>query len=259
MLTVKQVYDWINERAPFETQMDFDNAGMLVGDPDNQVNGIMAAMDVTSRVLDEAEKNGADLIVTHHPMMFLGRKNMLECDSEGKLLCRMIRSRISLIAAHTNLDQAAGGINDVLAETIGLKGIEGTGYTRAGNLAQPMAGSSFCHVLEDRLNTVVRPYGDMTKEIKRVLVSSGAGSDDWEKMAEFRADVFVTGEMKHHHALAIVESGRLGFECGHFQTEEPGIFALADALQNWVNELKYNVHVTKSAACAYASPECHCR
>ena len=126
MLTVQNVYDFINERAPFDLQESFDNAGILVGHPDQEVHGIHVAMDVTGRVIDEAEAHGANLIITHHPMMFSARRRLVETDSETRLLCRLIRSNISLIAAHTNLDRAPGGINDVLAQLCGLTEITPT-------------------------------------------------------------------------------------------------------------------------------------
>ena len=114
-MTVQQIYDWIDQRAPFETQASFDNAGLLTGSGSQTVHGILVALDVTDAVLEEAEALKADLIITHHPLMFGGRKRMTEDDYEGRLLCRMIRGHMAHIAAHTNLDQAVGGINDVLA------------------------------------------------------------------------------------------------------------------------------------------------
>ena len=103
MLTVQQVYDFINERAPFETQLAFDNSGLLVGAPDREVTGVHFALDVTNHVIDEAIENGANLIVTHHPMMFSPIKRLVETDHEARLLCRLIREGISLISAHTTL------------------------------------------------------------------------------------------------------------------------------------------------------------
>ena len=139
MLTVQQVYDFINERAPFETQVAYDNSGLLVGDPAREVTGVHFALDVTTTVIDEAIRQGANLIVTHHPMMFSPIKRLVETTCEGQLLCRLVREGISLIAAHTNLDQAPGGVNDALAAAIGLESITGEGFLRVGNLPQAMS------------------------------------------------------------------------------------------------------------------------
>ena len=251
MLTVKDIYDFIDGLAPFETQDSFDNAGLLVGSPVWSVRGVHVAMDVTTSVIDEAIANGANLIVTHHPMMFSGRKNLVETDSEGILLCRMIRHEIALIAAHTNLDRATGGINDVLAQRLGLTSVIGEGYLRVGDLPMPMSVEAFARQASESLGTVVRLMGRPERVIHRVGVSSGAGSEGWEEARQRGADAFVTGEMKHHHALTAVEAGMVALEAGHHATEEPGIFALADALQNHLNALQYKIHVSKSTARPY--------
>lgn len=254
MLTVQDVYDFINGLAPFDTQESFDNAGLLVGHPASPVTGIHVAMDVTQRVLDEAEAAHANLIVTHHPLMFGGTHRLLETDYEGRLLSRLIRGNMALIAAHTNLDRAPGGINDVLAGRLELHDVTGEGYLRIGSLPQPLSAQKLIDHAAAALHTVVRPMGDVRRPIARVAVSSGSGSDAWAEAARLGADAFITGEMKHHHALALADAGLLGLEAGHHATEEPGIFALADALQNHLNAVKYSVCVTKSRVRAYAAP-----
>ena len=250
-MLVQDVFNWIDSIAPYETQDSFDNSGLLVGDPAWEVRGIHVAMDVTSSVLDEAIANGANLIVTHHPMMFSARKRLVETDSEAKLLCRMIRHEIALIAAHTNLDQAPGGINDVLARVIGLEGVTGEGYVRVGELPAPMTAKAFACQAGEALHAVVRLMGDPERELRRVAVTSGAGRDSVKDALGLGADAFLTGEAKHHHALEAAEAGMPVFEAGHHATEEPGIFALAEALQNHLNALQYKIHVSKSTARPY--------
>lgn len=255
-MTVKEVYAFIDGLAPFATQEAFDNAGLLVGHPDWAVSGIMFAMDVTERVLDEAAAHGANLIVSHHPMMFSGRKNMTESDYEGKLLCRMIRNHMALIAAHTNLDRAPGGINDVLAAACGLTNISGEGFMRVGDLPDGTTVAALVERLTHTLGTTVRVMGQLPADrlLRRMAVGGGAASDFWEDAIASGADVFLTGEMKHHHALALAGAGVLALEAGHFATEEPGIFALADALQKHIDDVQYSVCVYKSQAGAYAMP-----
>ena len=251
MLTVQQVYDFINERAPFETQLAFDNSGLLVGHPDNEVTGIHFALDVTNHVIDEAIANGANLIVTHHPMMFSAIKRLVETGHEARLLCRLIRAGISLISAHTNLDQAPGGCNDVLAQTIGLTDIEGEGFVRVGALPHPMTAVELAAHIGEKLGDVVRVMGDPTAVITRVGMCSGSGADEWPGAAALGAEAFLTGEVKHHIALEAADSGIVLLEAGHHATEAPGIFALADALQIWQDAVQCKVRVTKSAAHAY--------
>lgn len=255
-MTVYDVYQLIDSLAPFDTQEGFDNAGLLVGSGSTEVTGIHVAMDVTDRVLDEAEAAGANLIVTHHPMMFSARKNLREDDYEGRLLCRMIRSRTALIAAHTNLDKAQGGINDVLAQVCKLTNVATGEYVRVGDLPPCTTLGSLVESLSGALGTTVRVLGQkpLSSPLKRMGVVGGAGGEFWSEAAQMGADVYLTGEMHHHDALAMVGAGLVGLECGHFATEEPGIFALADALQIRLNALQYKVHVSKSAIGAYAVP-----
>lgn len=253
-MTVQDIYDFIDTLAPFSSQADFDNAGLLLGEAQQEVTGILVALDATEGVLDEALQQGANLIVTHHPLMFAPRQRLTEDDAEARLLCRMIRGRVALIAAHTNLDQAPGGINDVLAARCGLTEVSGEGCLRIGTLPEGETAASLIPRLEQALRTTVRVMGRVPPDfpLRRMAVSSGAGSDGWAQAAQLKADVFLTGEMKHHHALSLVSAGVLGLEAGHFATEEPGIFALADALQTRLNGLQYKGYVSKSRQGGYA-------
>ena len=213
-MTVKDVYDLIDHAAPFETQMESDNSGFLVGSSSQAVDTILFALDVTPAVIDEAVSLGAQLIVTHHPLMFSPVHALTDDTYEGKLIRRLVREDISLISAHTNLDQAPGGINDTLAERCGLMDVSGEGYFRCGLLPAPLSAGDFA--------------------------------------ADAGCDAFVSGEIRHHHALAMAGSGIVGFECGHFGTEEPGIRALASALQNTVNTIECNVRIYVSGVSAYS-------
>lgn len=251
MLTVQNVYDFINARAPFETQLPFDNSGLLLGRPDAPVTGIHVALDVTEPVIDEAVALGANLLVTHHPLMFSPVKRLVETDYEARLLCRLIRSGISLIAAHTNLDAAPGGMNDALAAALSLTDVTGEGFLRVGTLPCPMTAAEFAAHAGRCLGDAVRLMGDASARVTRLGLCSGSGGDEWPAAAEMGADAFLTGEMKHHLALAAAARGVAVFEAGHHATEAPGIFALADALQIWPDAVQCKVRVTKSAAHPY--------
>ena len=252
MLTVQNVYDFINELAPFDTQDAWDNSGLLLGDPASEVRGIHVALDCTEAVCAEAEQLGANLIVTHHPVIFSGRKNLTERDPETMLLCRLVRSSIAVISAHTNFYMAQGGTKDTLAALIGLENIRGEGCIRVGDLPSPMTAGELEALLSARLNTVVRRMGPANAPIRIVGMCSGGGSEFYAQTLELGAEAFISGEIHHHHALEAAARGMVCFECGHHATEEPGIFALADALQNASNAVQWNVTVTKSQAEPYA-------
>lgn len=253
-MNVQALYDMIDRIAPFSSQMEGDNSGFLAGSAGQEVTGILFALDVTEPVIEEASALGAQLIVTHHPLMFSPLRSLTDADYEGRLLRRLVRENISLIAAHTNLDQAPGGINDTLAACCGLTGITGEAFFRCGLLPEPMAARAYADRLKELLHTEVRLMGPEDRLIRKAGLCSGGGSDEWRRAAESGCDAFISGEIKHHHGLAMAGSGIVGLECGHFATEEPGIRALASALQKQINQVEYNVRVYMSEISAYSFP-----
>lgn len=252
-MTIREVYDWLDRLAPFDTQEDFDNSGLLLGHPDAPVRRVFFTLDVTDACLAEAEKFGADLVISHHPLIFHPRTHLRENDHEAALLCRMIRRGMGLISAHTNLDQADGGINDTLVHLLGLEPLpEHTRYVRAGRLPQPMTCVELEAYVSERLHTPVRVMGSGNVPLIQTLaVSSGAGSDFWPEAAALGAQAFLSGEVRHHHALAMNAQGMIALEAGHDATEKPGILALADALQSWFHAVEYDAIVCKSEADTY--------
>ena len=253
-MTVREIHRLLDAVAPFETQEPYDNSGLLVGSPDQEVRRILFALDVTEAVIREAVSLGANLIVTHHPLMFDPIRRLTDETYEGRLIRHLIREDLSLIASHTCLDQAPGGINDALAECCALLEVEGEGFIRVGTLPEPMRAGELKEYLAAALNTEVRLMGDPEKRISRLGLCSGAGGGEWEEARALGAEGFLSGEIRHHHALAMADAGLPCFECGHFATEQPGIFALADALQSALNQVQYKLGIYKSAAGGYASP-----
>ena len=245
-MTVQDIYSLINSVSPFDTQMDGDNSGLLVGSPAAEVSGVLFALDCTQAVISEAVEQGANLIVTHHPLMFSPRRDLTDRDYEGRLLRRLVRENIALIAAHTNLDRADGGINDALAEICGLQDVSGRDYVRVGCLPEPRLASDLASDLASRLNTTVRLLGPENAVVTRLGLCSGAGGSEWETALELGCDGFLSGEIKHHFALALADQCVPAFECGHFATELPGILALADALQNALDTVECNLRIFKS-------------
>ena len=246
-MTVRDFYLLINEIAPFETQAEFDNSGLLIGSPAAEVSCVLLALDVTEAVINEAVSLGAQL-------MFSPRRQLTDEDYEGRLIRRLVRENISLIAAHTNLDQASCGVNDTLAELCGLTEVSGEGFFRCGLLAETMTASACAEELSRRLGTTVRLMGPEDAKIRKIGLCSGGGSDELISAAEAGCDAFISGEIKHHLALAMADSGLVAFECGHFATEEPAMEVLAVALQKALPALECNVRVYVSEVPAYTFP-----
>ena len=124
MATVREIYQYLDGLAPFSLQMEFDNAGFLVGRGERAVSKILVSLDVTEEVAEEAAELGAELIVSHHPVIFRPAKSVTDGDPDGRVLLALAEHRIAAICAHTNLDAVAGGVNDALAQKLGLVQIE---------------------------------------------------------------------------------------------------------------------------------------
>ncbi len=250
-MTVQDFYQLIDRLAPFDGQEEYDNSGFLVGSGSKEVSSVLLALDVTDSVINDAVRQGAQLIITHHPLMFSPVRSLTDADYESRLIIRLIREEISLIAAHTNLDRAPGGMNDVLAERCGLTEVSGDGFFRCGFLPSPMSAGEYALWLQEKLGDAVRLMGPADLLIRKAGLCSGGGSDEWPRARDTGCDAFICGEIKHHHALAMADSGIIGLECGHFATEEPGIRALASALQSAANQLQCNVRFYVSDKPAY--------
>lgn len=239
MVKVKDICDYINRISPYETQCGWDNCGMLVGDSDKQVNKIAFALDLTSQTLKKSTDFGAELIITHHPVIFKAQKNFLK----GNLVYELAMNGISAISAHTCFDCAEGGVNDVLCEILDIKDAEGVPseecsipMARIGNINE-ISSSDFAHFVAEKLDAFCR-VADVGNTIKRVAVCGGAGMDFFDKAVEMGADAYVTGDASHHHFLDAAEKNITLIAAGHFETEFPAILRLMDMISNQFAEVE---------------------
>ncbi|MBR0367824.1 MAG: Nif3-like dinuclear metal center hexameric protein [Clostridia bacterium] len=250
-VTVGQMLDLLNQIAPLELAEEWDNVGLLAGHPDNRVDKVLCALDLSLPVIGEAKALGAGLIVTHHPILFRGRKNLREDDAEGRMLCALVRGNLSMIAMHTNYDNARPGVNDALAAALGLRDVEAleegmrVGTTDKGDL------KAFADFAEARLGGVIRRYGDPETPVERVAVLGGAGEDYASRAMAAGAQAYVTGEMAYHKGVDAAENGLCVLEAGHAATERPGILALSAALQKAADDVQYRVRVFNSKVGLY--------
>ena len=246
--TVAQVLELVNGIAPFELAEPWDNVGLLAGRPDARVDAVLCALDMSLEVLNEAARKGAGLIVTHHPILFRGRKNLCETDGEGRLLCALVRSGIAMIAAHTNFDNASPGVNDALAAALALEDVEilESGM-RMGTPKQTDFGM-LSDFVASKLGGPVRRYGALDRPIRRVAVLGGAGEDYAPLAIRAGADAYVTGEMAYHKALDAADNGLCVLEAGHAATERPAISALRRGLQIAADAVQYDIRVFESDA-----------
>lgn len=241
--TVKELERLVGGIAPYELAEDWDNVGLLVGRADKAVTRVLTALDLTDGVIKEARALGAQAIVTHHPIMMDARRRVTDGDREGRLLLALAESGIAHIAAHTNYDNAPGGVNDTLLERMGAMNVRGEGCVRVGDVEAGMTFGALCARAQRKLHAAVRAYGAADTPVSHLGCCSGAGGSFFAEAAALGADCFITGEIKHHVALEAMDAGMCVIEAGHFETENPACEVMANALQNACDALKYNVTV----------------
>ncbi|MBQ2266128.1 MAG: Nif3-like dinuclear metal center hexameric protein, partial [Clostridia bacterium] len=214
-----------------------DNVGTLVGDRNKTVTKAIIALDCTMPVINEALKNGCELIITHHPVIFNGIKSVLD----DTLVYEIIKNGLSVISMHTNLDQGDDGVNDTLCNVIGLKNVETVEapdkfLLKKGEIS-PLSADDFAKHLKNVLNYPVKYVGE--GEIKNVLVCSGSGAQYHTQCIVNGCDALVTAEVRHNNFLDAAQNGVALFDCGHFNTEVVVIKPLCEMLSNEFNNIQF--------------------
>lgn len=244
MSTVTHIYDAIDRLAPFWLTMDFDNTGILVGDRNREVSCALLALDCTPAVVEQARQLGAQLIITHHPVIFHPLKRV----NEDAVVYLLIRSDIAVISAHTNLDIAQGGVNDALASAIGLRdcrGLEllneqtGAWLGRIGTLPEPLSPEAFAAHIKACLNAASVKFSAAPRAIHTVALCSGSGADCLDAAISAGADALLTSEVKQHEYLAAAAAGISIFDAGHFDTEDIVIEPLRDYLAKEIPDVHF--------------------
>lgn len=226
-MRAKQIYEYINEIAPFAEQEPWDNSGFQVGEREKDVHKILFALDATADLVLEAVAKQCDLIVTHHPLLFHPQKQFL---AESPAYQAAIH-HISVISAHTSYDCAVGGVNDILAETVGLSDIQisDCGMFRIGSVPLQSA-KDFAKTVQTAL--CAHAFVSLPeKDVQCIAVCGGAGADFIETAKAQGADLFLTGEAKHHEILDACALDISVVCAGHFETEIPAVRALCNRIQ----------------------------
>lgn len=229
MTTVKDILNYTETFAPLSTAADFDNCGILVGSGDSEVKKALVTLDITAAVVKEAKDMGADLIISHHPVIFSPLKK-LSTDSVPYLLAQY---GITALCLHTNLDIAQDdGVNVCLAKALSLSDIRifPEEFVCLGELSEPMEIRDFAKLVKNALKADSVMFTKGKSTIKTVGMCSGAGGDMYHSAVSLGADVFLTGEAKHHEYLEAVETGIPMVVAGHFFTEDIAMLPLRDKL-----------------------------
>ncbi len=243
MVSARDIYNCIDGFAPFHSAMNFDNPGLLVGDFHAPVKTAVLSLDITPAVVREAAGLGAELIISHHPVIF----NPLKRLDSGSVPYLLAKSGIAAICAHTNLDMAPGGVNTCLAERLQLNHIrmlreyESSGLPEAlmGETARPYSPREFAEFVKAVLYCDGLRYTDGGREITRVGLCSGGGADLVYPAAQEGCQAFVTGESKHNILLDAENMGVTLVDAGHFYTEDIVIIPLLNRLSRQFPGLRF--------------------
>lgn len=225
-MRMKELYQKLESYMPLSLCEDWDNSGLLIN-ADQDVQRILLALDITDAVIEEAIAKECDLIITHHPVIFKAPKKL----DANDLVFKLIASQISVISMHTNLDAAEGGVNDVLADLIGVTNKENfADIGRMGDITD-------CETVEELARKVGRllqtplQYTMGEKKVKRIGLIGGSAGSYWRQAKIEGLDVFLTGEASHHDALDAMHEDVALIVAGHWKTEVPVLAYLQSLLQ----------------------------
>lgn len=222
MNTVKDLYTYFNSKIPQDFSCSWDNDGpMVIASEDKEVKRVLFTLDVTDKAIDYAIANNVDLIISHHPLIFSGMKNISGANSTQKRVLKLIKNDISTFSFHTRLDKLDGGVNDQLVKMLGLKNIEKYGEDqmgRVGTLPKKLSNSAFIKLVKEKISENVS-YLFVKDGIKKVAVLGGGGKDYISAAASVGADVFLTGELNYHTLIEAEDFGVGLIEVGHFESE----------------------------------------
>lgn len=232
-MKIRDVYDFINEIAPYDMQLGFDNSGLNIGSMNGDFSKVGVCLDLDGSAADYALTHGMDLIICHHPVIWNGLKNI----GAESVVYKLINGGVSVISAHTNLDCANDGVCEQLCRALGVSITEnaylddfgGTPIARLGVLENAVKPDEFARFLKERLNAPDVRYNAIGC-VKKIGVFNGAGVDLIPFALAHGADTVVTADVKHHDWISAHEAGINLFDAGHFCTEYIAMPPLCDMI-----------------------------
>ncbi len=239
MPLIQEILSDLEQQIPLDLAEPWDNVGLLLGDAQSEAKGVMTCLTLTEEVSEEAIREGANLVITHHPILFKAVKRLTTATSEGRMLLRLAQAGVSVYSPHTAFDSAREGINQQIAVALGLGNIQPIrvkpqsvdGAGRWGQLAVPRKLSE----LLQQLNTICPAeqftfVGDLDQLCDIVGIACGAAGDFLPDAAALGCQVFITGETRFHTCLEARSLGVALVMVGHYASERPAVEALARRL-----------------------------
>ncbi len=255
--TIGEIARIMEQWAPREIAEQGDNGGLLAGHSDRSVESVLISLDVTTDVICHAAQVGAQLVISHHPLIYRPISAVIDSSVTGRLAMLAIEKGVALYATHTNLDRAAGGVNDTLCAALGLQSVVQAQEGSIGRIAcLPAVTRLDAAAMQARFALgapVARVTGSGEKLVQQVYVVSGAGRHDITNALNAEVDCMLTGEIGYHDGLDALESGLAVIELGHYHTERPVLQQIEKHLQSQFQRLQYKVRteVYQESTCPF--------
>ena len=242
-MNVKELYLEMEKRIPKTLSEEWDNDGLMCSpDTTQSVKKAICTLDITEEICDYAVEMGVDLIVSHHPLIFKPLSALTEDNHIARKVMKLAAAGISVFSFHTRADKMGGGVNDILAESLGLIDIipfgEG-GLGRYGSIAEPMSLEDFAYKVKMQLGTDCLKYADAYNEVSRVCVVGGDGKDFVRDAVKMGADTYVSGRISYNMMEEAAEMGINLIEAGHYFTEQP----ICEMLREMLLSIDQNLYV----------------
>ena len=235
MVELREIVDFMEESFPCTYSADFDNVGLLAGRKDRQISKVLLCLDCDKFVVQEAIREGAQLIISHHPVIFGGIKSVTDADPDGEMLVMAIENGISIYCAHTNLDSCPGGLTDYLCNRLELVPLEPI-EDNDGRICEPKSELrllELCSMIKSVLGLdTVATTAQMNRPVKKVAVCNGSGGSMADAALEKGADVYITGDVKYHQVREMyLTEGFEYIEVSHYDSEKIVTELLFDRLK----------------------------
>ena len=224
-MKVKDVIAVIEEFAPLSIQEGWDNSGLCVGSPEAEVSSVLFALDCTETLVDEAVECGANMIITHHPLIFSGLKKISPEDQVGAAVIKAIKNGIAIYAAHTNADKVMAGVSGAMAAKLGLTDVaildedgEGTGLGVVGNLPEPMTSDQVIDLVKEKFGLkMLKSSKPLEGLISRVAMCGGSGGSLIGAAKSSGAQLYISGDISYHNFFT--SEGFMIMDIGHYESE----------------------------------------
>ena len=222
-MKVRDITEVLEQFAPLSIQEGWDNSGLCIGAPEDEVHGVLVGFDCTPELVDEAVAQGCDLVVTHHPLIFHGLKRIRGGDPVNDAVIRAVRAGVAVYAAHTTADKVIAGVSGAMARRLGLKDIAlmedegGYGLGAVGTLPHPMTGEEAIAYVKEKFGLRVVRASRPVARVEKVAMCGGAGSSEIDAARATGAQLYISGDISYHNFFT--PEGFMVMDIGHFESE----------------------------------------